>query len=179
MLITRTKQIHILLSCGLTVPCFFFLEEGQHHLPRNTSLCQTYSFLWNLIEQDSRSVWIFFLKHIRVKMQTGFRLNLSPIKEPLGFVKIVEWVSKEQRNNPNLFCVFNLQDFNLSRVKAWTKRVYTNAHSNSVYYKTFAHKTSFHLNVTRGFCSSWATDVMHYWRTIMIYWVAVRNPSFL
>lgn len=26
-------------------------------------------------------------------MMTGFRLNLSPLKEPLGFVKLVEWVS--------------------------------------------------------------------------------------
>lgn len=26
-----------------------------------------------------------------MKMQTGFRLNLSPVKEPLGFVKVVEW----------------------------------------------------------------------------------------
>lgn len=25
-------------------------------------------------------------------MMTGFRLNLSPLKEPLGFVKLVEWV---------------------------------------------------------------------------------------
>ncbi|KAG7320111.1 hypothetical protein KOW79_015964 [Hemibagrus wyckioides] len=24
-------------------------------------------------------------------MQTGFRLNLSPVKEPLGFIKLVEW----------------------------------------------------------------------------------------
>lgn len=27
---------------------------------------------------------------------TGFRLNLSPLKEPLGFVKLVEWVSWTQ-----------------------------------------------------------------------------------
>lgn len=26
-------------------------------------------------------------------MMTGFRLNFSPLKEPLGFVKLVEWVS--------------------------------------------------------------------------------------
>ncbi|XP_056101337.1 synaptophysin-like protein 1 [Rhinichthys klamathensis goyatoka] len=26
-------------------------------------------------------------------MQTGFRLNLSPVREPLGFVKVVEWLT--------------------------------------------------------------------------------------
>ncbi|XP_051546766.1 synaptophysin-like protein 1 [Myxocyprinus asiaticus] len=26
-------------------------------------------------------------------MQTGFRLNLNPVKEPLGFVKVVEWLT--------------------------------------------------------------------------------------
>lgn len=26
-------------------------------------------------------------------MMTGFRLNFTPLKEPLGFVKLVEWVS--------------------------------------------------------------------------------------
>ncbi|XP_067283186.1 synaptophysin-like protein 1 [Pseudorasbora parva] len=26
-------------------------------------------------------------------MQTGFRLNLTPVKEPLGFVKVVEWIT--------------------------------------------------------------------------------------
>lgn len=26
-------------------------------------------------------------------MQTGFRLNLSPVKEPLGFVKVLEWIT--------------------------------------------------------------------------------------
>ncbi|KAF5893017.1 synaptophysin-like protein 1 [Clarias magur] len=26
-------------------------------------------------------------------MQTGFRLNLSPVKEPLGFIKLLEWFS--------------------------------------------------------------------------------------
>uniref|UniRef100_A0A673MYF3 Synaptophysin-like 1 n=2 Tax=Sinocyclocheilus rhinocerous TaxID=307959 RepID=A0A673MYF3_9TELE len=29
------------------------------------------------------------------EMQTGFRLNWTPVKEPLGFVKLVEWVSKK------------------------------------------------------------------------------------
>ncbi|KAL7882383.1 hypothetical protein SRHO_G00000410 [Serrasalmus rhombeus] len=26
-------------------------------------------------------------------MQTGFRFNLSPVKEPLGFIKVVEWLT--------------------------------------------------------------------------------------
>uniref|UniRef100_A0A8C2DW24 Synaptophysin-like 1 n=1 Tax=Cyprinus carpio TaxID=7962 RepID=A0A8C2DW24_CYPCA len=26
-------------------------------------------------------------------MQTGFKLNLTPVKEPLGFVKVVEWLA--------------------------------------------------------------------------------------
>ncbi|KAB5542041.1 hypothetical protein PHYPO_G00086870 [Pangasianodon hypophthalmus] len=47
-------------------------------------------------------------------MQTGFRLNLSPVKEPLGFIKLVEWFtalfafgccsSYSGRNVISLFC---------------------------------------------------------------------------
>uniref|UniRef100_A0A671T5M5 Synaptophysin-like protein 1 n=1 Tax=Sinocyclocheilus anshuiensis TaxID=1608454 RepID=A0A671T5M5_9TELE len=28
-----------------------------------------------------------------MQMQTGFRFNLTPVKEPLGFVKVVEWLT--------------------------------------------------------------------------------------
>ncbi|MCJ8743087.1 hypothetical protein PDJAM_G00089860 [Pangasius djambal] len=47
-------------------------------------------------------------------MQTGFRLNLSPVKEPLGFIKLVEWFTAlfafgccsgySGRNVISLFC---------------------------------------------------------------------------
>uniref|UniRef100_A0A673MZG3 Synaptophysin-like 1 n=1 Tax=Sinocyclocheilus rhinocerous TaxID=307959 RepID=A0A673MZG3_9TELE len=38
------------------------------------------------------------------EMQTGFRLNWTPVKEPLGFVKLVEWVSKKiQILNSSIF----------------------------------------------------------------------------
>uniref|UniRef100_A0A8D3CMH8 Synaptophysin-like 1 n=1 Tax=Scophthalmus maximus TaxID=52904 RepID=A0A8D3CMH8_SCOMX len=47
-------------------------------------------------------------------MMTGFRLNLSPLKEPLGFVKLVEWLTAifafgscggfSGRNIISLFC---------------------------------------------------------------------------
>ncbi|XP_077091267.1 synaptophysin-like protein 1 [Siphateles boraxobius] len=47
-------------------------------------------------------------------MQTGFRLNLSPVREPLGFVKVVEWLTAvlafgtcggyTGRNQLSIFC---------------------------------------------------------------------------
>ncbi|KAL7828286.1 hypothetical protein AOLI_G00314380 [Acnodon oligacanthus] len=47
-------------------------------------------------------------------MQTGFRFNLSPVKEPLGFIKVVEWLTAvfafgscggySGRNVISLFC---------------------------------------------------------------------------
>ncbi|CAL8329806.1 unnamed protein product [Boreogadus saida] len=38
-------------------------------------------------------------------MMTGFRLNLSPLKEPLGFVKLVEWVSPSDLLETSVFSV--------------------------------------------------------------------------
>lgn len=51
-----------------------------------------------LLEQHPqlRNSWIKILDQKSAIMMTGFRLNLSPLKEPIGFVKLVEWVSCTQ-----------------------------------------------------------------------------------
>lgn len=63
----------------------------------------------------------FFQEHIWVKMQTGFRLNWSPVKEPLGFVKIVEWVSKEQRDKPQICFAYLIVGFYRQKGKGLIK----------------------------------------------------------
>ena len=45
-------------------------------------------------------------------MMTGFRLNFTPLKEPLGFIKLVEWVSAlGLSRSPNLAAGASLLDF--------------------------------------------------------------------
>lgn len=75
-----------------SAPCFFAALAVE-----TTSLCLLPLFL-PLLEQHPqlRNSWIKILDPKSAIMMTGFRLNLSPLKEPLGFVKLVEWVSWTQ-----------------------------------------------------------------------------------
>lgn len=90
----------------------FLAGEEQHHLPQNHS-----SFLWKLeparLKPLPFSSWR--ISGSRGEMQTGFRFNLTPVKEPLGFVKVVEWVRKSK----SVERVFKL--YFIKRAKAWLK----------------------------------------------------------